>query len=119
MPPHFLSKESKVSNCIISGGCHIEGQVESSVIYHGVRIEKDAVVRNSIIMPGAHILKGANINYAIIDENVVIGENSTIGNLNKNPSEPSKSISVIGKDIRLGRNTIIEENNMLELVEVS
>jgi glucose-1-phosphate adenylyltransferase len=118
LPPHYIGKDSKISNCIISGGCFIEGQVESSVIFHGVKIEKGATVCNSILMPGAHILKGSNINYSIIDENVIIGENSIIGNFENNPKEPSKTISVIGKNINIGNDTIVEENNMLELVEV-
>ena len=38
-----------------------------------------AVVRDSIIMPGARIEEGAVVQYAIVAENSVVGANSVVG----------------------------------------
>ena len=32
------------------GGCEIEGTVENSILFRGVKVAKGAVIRNSIIM---------------------------------------------------------------------
>ncbi len=115
MPPHYTGTTAKITNSIISGGCTIKGKIHSSVIFYGVKIEKNSLVRNSIIMPGAHILEGSNINYAIIDEDAVIGENAVIGNPDGRPADPSLSITVIGKNVRIEEGSIIEENNMIDM----
>jgi glucose-1-phosphate adenylyltransferase len=118
-PPHYISPNANVTNSIISGGSVIEGVVESSVIFYGVKIEKGAVIRNSIIMPGTHIGESSSINYAIIDENVVIGKNAIIGSLDKQQSDdPTDSITVIGKNMKLEDNVIIGEGKMIETIQL-
>lgn len=117
MPPHYISNNANVINCIISGGCTIQGQVEASVIFHGVTLEENTIVKNSIIMPGALIKKGAKINYAIIDEGVVIGENAEIGNQNYNIVCSPQSVTVIGKNVSIDDGEQIEENIMVEIEE--
>ncbi|HML45742.1 MAG TPA: glucose-1-phosphate adenylyltransferase subunit GlgD, partial [Clostridia bacterium] len=49
MAAHY-GPEAKVINSLIADGSQIDGYVENSVLFRGVRVEKDAVVRNSIIM---------------------------------------------------------------------
>lgn len=115
MPPHYISNTAKVNNCIISGGCIIEGTLDSSIIFHGVKIEKNANIRNSIIMPGACIKEGASVNYAIIDEDVVVGEHANIGS--KNLVCPPQAVTVIGKNVNINVGEKIDENIMVEIAE--
>ncbi len=70
----MYSDTAHVTNSLISNGCIIEGTVENSVIGRGVKIKKGAIVRNSIIMQNAFIDETANLNYAILDKNVVISK---------------------------------------------
>ena len=63
---------SKAANCIIGDGCKIEGTVENSVIFRGVKIGRDAVVKNCILMQDTVIEDGANLTYVTTDKNVVI-----------------------------------------------
>lgn len=111
MPPHYIGKNAKIKNCIISGGCKIEGQITSSIIFHGVKIEKNSIIRNSIIMPNAIIKTNAIITNAIIDENAVIGENVLIGNNDSQPEDTLPSIAVIGKNETITDEEKLEENN--------
>ncbi|HEX3077582.1 MAG TPA: glucose-1-phosphate adenylyltransferase [Lachnospiraceae bacterium] len=115
-PPHYIGSKASLKNCIISGGCTIEGSIESSIIFYGVKIDKNATVRNSIIMPGAHIMEGACINYAIIDEEAVIGKNTVIGGDidSQKDIDLSSSITTVGKGVILGESTVIREGCTIE-----
>lgn len=63
---------SKVSNSVIADGCIIEGTVENCILFRGVRIGKDAVVKNCILMQDTVIEDRVNLTYITTDKNVVI-----------------------------------------------
>ena len=52
--------------------------VKNSGIINGVRVEKGAVVKNSIIMQDGMISKNTSVNYVIADKSVVITPNKTL-----------------------------------------
>lgn len=81
---------SKVSNSLIADGCVIEGTVENSIIFRGVRIRKGAVVSNSIIMQDCEIQSSSQLNYVIADKDVVIRENRKLFGYQKYPTVLSK-----------------------------
>lgn len=111
MPPHYISTNCRVVNSIISEGCIIEGEIDTSIIFNGVQIEAGAVIRNSIIMPRTYIKKGSKINNAIIAENVVIGKESMIGSLLENQNSQNKVVTVIGNNAVIDDGVTIEGNN--------
>lgn len=67
-PPTFIKDNSDIDNSLIAEGCTVKGSVKNSVISTGCRIDEDAIVINSVIMPNAHIKSGAVIKYSIIGE---------------------------------------------------
>ena len=69
---------SRVSNVMIADGCVIEGQVENSVLFRGVKIEKGAIVRNCILMQDTVIEDNASVEYVITDKNVTISEGKSL-----------------------------------------
>ena len=69
----YYAPGAKVRNCVIADGCYIEGDVENSVIFRGVRIEPGARVHNSILMQDTKVSSDAILGYAITDKEVVIG----------------------------------------------
>ena len=70
--PSKYGADAQVKNSLISDGCEIEGTVENSILFRGVRVGKGAVVRNSIVMQDSVISDGASIDCVITDKNVVI-----------------------------------------------
>jgi len=78
-PPHYISKDAAVKNSIVSEGAVIFGSVENSIIFSGVIIGKNAVVKDSVIMADVEIGENSVVNYSIIDEMVKIGANLKIG----------------------------------------
>ena len=70
--PTLYGTEAKVTNSLVADGCEIKGTVENCIIFKGVKIERDAVVKNSILMQDTVIGEGTKINYIIADKNVNI-----------------------------------------------
>lgn len=69
---------SKVKNVMAADGCVIEGEVENSVLFRGVKIGKGAKVKNCVLMQDTVVEAGADIEYVISDKNVVITEGKEI-----------------------------------------
>lgn len=70
--------ESKIKNSLIADGCIIEGTVEDSIIFRGVKIGKGTVVKNSIIMQGTVIGKNCRVSETIADKNVEINDGKVL-----------------------------------------
>ena len=73
-PPAKYNEEADVKNAIVADGCIIEGTVENSILFRGVKIRRGAVVRNSIIMQDAVISRGAEVENCILDKQVTLRE---------------------------------------------
>lgn len=71
VPAKYLGTSS-VKNSLIADGCVIEGTVENSVIFRGVKIGKGTTVKNSVIMQNTFIGDSVNLNCVICDKNAVI-----------------------------------------------
>ena len=71
VPAKYLG-ESKVKNSLIADGCVIEGTVENSIIFRGVKVGKGAVVKNCILMQNTYVGDNSSLNCVICDKNVVI-----------------------------------------------
>ena len=69
----YYAPGAKVKNCVVADGCYIEGDVENSIIFRGVRIESGVRVHNSILMQDTRVSAGAILGYAITDKEVFIG----------------------------------------------
>jgi glucose-1-phosphate adenylyltransferase len=79
MPPHFVDGGAKIKNSLISEGCYVYGTVENSILSAGVIVERDALVRDSIIMQRSRAGEGSRTVMSIVDEDVSIGKGSVIG----------------------------------------
>jgi len=78
-PPHYIAPTGSIQNTLITEGCEIYGSVENSVLSAGVVVEEGAEVIDSVIMENVYIRKGASVQYAMLDENTVVGENAAVG----------------------------------------
>lgn len=70
--PSIYGNESMLTNSLAADGCIIEGTVENSIIFKGVKIGKGAVIRNSILMQDTVIGDNAKLNCVIADKDVNI-----------------------------------------------
>lgn len=69
---------AKAQNVMAADGCIIEGEVENSVLFRGVKIKKGAKVRNCVLMQDTVVEANADVEYIISDKNVTISEGKQV-----------------------------------------
>ena len=107
--PPKVSQQGNVRHSLTSPGCVIEGEVENSILSHGVRVEEKAVVRNSVVMANTVIGKHSVVDYCILDEEVTIGKFCYIG-FGESLISGNWDITVLGRKVVVPPFTAIGRN---------
>ena len=102
-PPHYIGNDARVTNSIVSEGAVILGNIENSIIFSVVKINRKANVKDSIIMADVTIGENADVNYSIVDELCEIGSYVKIGN---EKSENSNITVIPRESILMNKNRI-------------
>ena len=76
--PTKYSADAKAVNSLIADGCVIEGTVENSIIFRGVRIGKGCVVKNSILLQDTVVGDNVQLNCVITDKIAMIKDGRTL-----------------------------------------
>ncbi len=70
--PTRYSTTSSVKNSLIADGCIIDGSVENSILFRGVKVSRGASIKNSILFQDTIIGENVFTNCIITDKNVVV-----------------------------------------------
>ena len=70
--PTKYKEGADVKNSFIADGCVIEGTVENSILFRGVKVGRGTVVKNSILMQDTYTGSDVTLNCVITDKNVTI-----------------------------------------------
>lgn len=73
-PPVKYGIGAKVKNSLIGDGCIIEGTVENSVLFRGVKVGRGAVIKNCILMQDTTIGTKCELSCVVSDKNVRISD---------------------------------------------
>jgi glucose-1-phosphate adenylyltransferase len=76
--PTKYSDDAVVKNSLIADGCVIEGTVENSILFRGVKVGKNTVIKNSILFQDTYTGNSVNLNCVVTDKNVVIRDFRTL-----------------------------------------
>ena len=90
--PALYGDNATVVNSLVADGCQVEGIVENSILFRGVKIAPDAHIKNCIIMQDGQVHEGAYIENCILDKQAIIKRNSRL-------IGPDAYPIVIGKDV--------------------
>lgn len=104
-----LSYQGNVKHSLVSPDCIIRGEVDNSVLSPGVRVEEQAVVRNSIIMANTVIGRHTIVENCILDEAVNVGRFCYIG-FGANRISEKRDITVLGRGVTVPPHTAIGRN---------
>ncbi|WP_141506045.1 glucose-1-phosphate adenylyltransferase [Paenibacillus luteus] len=102
-PAQHIGATAEVSASLITEGCMIEGIIDRSVLFYGVKAAKNTVISESVIMPNVRIGEGARIYRAIIGEGAVVQAGVTIG------SPDDDAITVIAVDQYVTNDHLLQE----------
>ena len=70
--PTRYTESAKVTNSIIADGCVIEGVVENSILFRGVKVGKGTVIKNSILLQNTYTGDDVYLNCVVTDKDVTI-----------------------------------------------
>lgn len=85
-PPQFIADDAEVTDSLVNDGCVIMGRVNHSVLFQGVTVGLNSVIKNSVLMPDAIIGENVHIENAIVPSGIEI-PNGTIICPDKNADE--------------------------------
>ena len=110
-PSSYIDGDAKTVNCFIAEGSEVYGTVRHSIISVGCTVGEDALVEDSVVMPGVVIESGAIVRHAILGENSRVCRNAVVGGAYA--PEEKKSISVTSKGAVVEANTVLLPGEML------
>ena len=110
-PSSYVDENAKIVNAFVAEGCEVYGTVRHSVISVGCTIGEDALVEDSVVMPGVVIESGAIVRHAILGENSKVCKNAVVGGA-YGPDD-KKEISVTSKGAVVEANTVLLPGEML------
>ena len=92
--PALYRKSAEVKNSLVADGCVIAGEVDSCVLFRGVRIGRGAKLKNCIIMQDCYIEDDVEMENVILDKAVTVRAHGRMIGQRQYPI-------VIGKNITL------------------
>ena len=111
LPSSFIDEDAKIFNSFVAEGSEIYGTVRHSVISVGCTIGENALVEDSVVMPGVVIESGAIVRHAILGENSKVCRNAVVGGA-YGPKD-KKKISVTSKGAVVEENTVLAPGDMI------
>ena len=111
LPSSYIDESAVTVGCFIAEGSEVYGTVRHSIISTGCTIGADALVEDSVVMPGVVIESGAIVRHAILGENSKVCRGAVVGG--KFGSKEKKKISVMGKDAVLEANAVLQPGEMI------
>ena len=110
-PSSYIDEGAKISNAFVAEGCEVYGTIRHSIISVGCTIGEDALVEDSVVMPGVTIESGAIVRHAILGENSKVCRNAVVGGAYDEGEK--KEISVTSKGAVVEANTVLAPGQML------
>lgn len=93
-PPTLYLPSSRVRSSYIADGCVIEGVVENSILFRGVRVGRGSVVKNSILLQDTEVGEGVSLGCVITDKNVRVRDGRVLSGHESIPFFLSKGTEV-------------------------
>ena len=83
--PTKYGASAVAKNALIADGCIIEGTVENSVLFRGVKVARGSVVKNCILMQNTVLGENVTMNCMITDKNVVVRDRRVLSGSENHP----------------------------------
>jgi glucose-1-phosphate adenylyltransferase len=104
-PPQFIADDAEVTDSLVNDGCVIMGRVNHSVLFQGVTVGMNSVIKNSVLMPDAIIGENVHIENAIVPSGIEIPNGTIIC-----PDKNSDEVLLVTEEILEEIATLIDSN---------
>lgn len=92
LPPQVITETGKVQGSMVNEGCVISGTVKHSVIFQKVKVDKDALVEDSVVMSGVEVGEGAHLTRVIVPPDIHIPAGYRL-------NDPAEGITLLTQDL--------------------
>ena len=92
--PALYREGADVKKSIIADDCIIDGVVENSILFRGVKVSKGAVVRNCVLFAGTQVGEGCHLNCVVSDKSVSVTDGTVLSGSPNLPFYISKGRTV-------------------------
>ncbi|HEX5860743.1 MAG TPA: sugar phosphate nucleotidyltransferase [Nocardioides sp.] len=103
----------QISDSLVSPGSRVAGTVIRSVLGPGVVVDEGAVVRDSVVFRDTRIQSGSRLDWAVVDEDCVVGPDAEVGSPETDPADPD-AIVLIGRRSTVGPKVTLGQGSRLE-----
>ncbi|MDH4317230.1 MAG: sugar phosphate nucleotidyltransferase [Desulfobulbaceae bacterium] len=93
--PLLIGAQGEMDNSMAYNGCIVEGTVKNSILFPGVRVEKNAVVEDCVLFFNNVVKENSRLYKTVSDVNTTFGNGTRIGDRHPEESE-GRDITVIG-----------------------
>jgi glucose-1-phosphate adenylyltransferase len=118
--PATIASTATVRQCFIGRGCVVEGTVEKSVLFPGVRVGRGAHVIDSVIFSNCVIGEEAQVRRCIVDKATAIDRSCAVGSSAQEtvanqevPDLLDSGITVVGENVLLPPSTAVGANVLI------
>ena len=74
----YYGDGASVKNSIVADGCVIEGTVENCILFGGVHVGANCVLKNSIILNDTDVGEGSELTCVIADKNITVSPHTSL-----------------------------------------
>ena len=92
--PQHIGPDAKIDRAFITQGCVVKGAVSGSVLFTKSKVDANAKIVDSVLMPGVVVEEGATVTRALVADGVTIGKNAVVG------CADSEHIALISEDVK-------------------
>lgn len=101
-PAQYIGENAKISNSLVVEGCVVNGQIDNSILFQGVQIGKNTIIKDSVIMNDAKIGDNVIIEKAIVGSGAIVRKDCKIS--------LGDEIAIIAAKDEVKMGTVIEKN---------
>jgi glucose-1-phosphate adenylyltransferase len=92
--PAKYKQSASVSNSMVANGCIVEGTVENSILFRGVRVGKGVHIKNSIILQKCQLEDEVLVENVICDKDVIITKGKRLKGASNYPLIVEKGVVI-------------------------
>lgn len=111
--PHYIAKDAKIENSMITEGCYVNGNLNYSILFSDVEVDDGADLQYAVVMRNTKIGKGAKVHYAIVADDAIIEDGAVIGAAPEN-YDGKWGIAVVGQGAIVKSGQVVLPGEMID-----